>query len=112
MPIAKLLKQTEKFEIEKYQKPKDPKALVGTHLPYSGSPHKHPYDGDKMVLVVDPYYAPTFYYEFNKKDIGFIEELPNLVNLEGEVFCMVRIWIKKMSVAVRCTPFIVGDIQE
>lgn len=111
MPIASLLKQAEKFEIETYQKPKDPKLLVGSHMPFSGSPHKHPYDKDKMILVVDPYYTPTFYYEFNKKDIGYIEELPNLVNLEGEVFCMVRIWVKKMSIAVRCTPFIVGDIQ-
>jgi hypothetical protein len=110
MPINTLLKKTEKFEIEKYKKPKGRKTLVETHIPYSGSPHKHPYDADKMILVIDPYYSSTFYYEFDKKDISFIEELPNLVNLEGEVFTIVRIWIKKMSIAVRCTPFIVGDI--
>jgi hypothetical protein len=111
MPINRLLKQTEKFEIEKYKKPKDRKMLVGTHIPYSGSPLKHPYDSEKMILVVDPYFTSTFYYEFNKSDISFIEELPNLVNLHGDVFTIVRIWIKKMSIAVRCTPFIVGDIQ-
>ena len=111
MPINTLLKKTEKFEIEKYKKPKDRKTLIETHIPYSGSPLKHPYDTEKMILVTDPYYTSTFYYEFNKSDIAFIEELPNLVNLEGEVFTMVRIWITKMSIAVRCTPFIVGDIQ-
>lgn len=111
MPIATLLKKTEKFEIEKYKKPRDRKTLIETHIPYSGSPHKHPYDPEKMILVMDPYYTSTFYYEFNKSDISFIEELPNLVNLEGDVFTIVRIWIKKMSIAVRCTPFIVGDVQ-
>ena len=111
MPITALLKKAEKFEIEKYQKPKDPKILVGSHMPYSGSPHKHPYDKKKMILVVDPYYTPAFYYEFNKNDIAYIEELPNLVNLDGEVCSMVRIWVKKMSIAVRSTPFVVGDMQ-
>jgi len=111
MPINTLLKTTEKFEIEKYKKPKDRKTLVETHIPYSGSPHKHPYDSEKMILVIDPYYTSTFYYEFIKSDISYIEELPNLVNLKGEVFSIVRIWIKKMSIAVRCTPFIVGDVQ-
>ncbi len=111
MPIKTLLKNTEHFEIEKYKKPKDRKMLVKTHIPYSGSPHKHPYDSEKMILVVDPYYTSTFYYELNKSDISFVEELPNLVNLDGEVLIMVRLWIKKLSIAVRCTPFIVGDIK-
>ena len=110
MPISNLLKKTEKFEIEKYKKPRDRKLLVETHIPYSGSPHKHPNDPEKMILVIDPYYTSTFYYEFNKSDISYIDELPNLVNLEGEIFTMVRIWVKKTSIAVRCTPFIVGDI--
>ena len=111
MPINTLLKKVEKFEIEKYKKPKDRKTLIETHIPYSGSPHKHPYAAGKMILVIDPYYTSTFYYEFNKPDISYIEELPNLVNLKGEVFTIVRVWIKKTSVAVRCTPFIVGDVQ-
>ena len=111
MPITTLLQKTDKFEIEKYKKPKDRKTLIETHIPYSGSPYKHPYDSKKMILLLDPYYTSTFYYEFNKSDIAFIEELPSLVNLKGEVFTMVRIWIKKMSIAVRCTPFIVGDVR-
>ena len=111
MPISNLLNKAEKFEIEKYKKPKDRKTLSRTHIPYSGSPHKHPHDGKKMILVVDPYFTNTFYYEFFKTDISFVEELPNLVNLNGDVFTMARIWVKKLSIAVRCIPFIVGDIQ-
>ena len=112
MPIKSLLKTAEKFEIEKYKKPRDRKTLVETHIPFSGSPHKHPYDGNKMILVADPYYTPTFYFEFNKSDISFVEELPNMVDLEGDVVSMVRIWVKKTSIAVHCTPFIVGSIHE
>jgi inorganic pyrophosphatase len=36
--------------------------------------------------------------------------LPNIVNLEGETITMVRAWIKKMSIGMRCSPFIVEDI--
>jgi len=112
MPISALLKKSEKFEIERYQKPKDSKKLAGTHIPYSGSPFKHPLDPEKMILVVDPYFTSTFYYEFKKADISFVEELQNLVNVNGDIFVMARIWVKKLSIAVRCTPFIIGDIED
>ena len=101
-----------KVEIEKYQKTKDPKTLRQTHISYSGSPHKHPYDSEKMIMIIEPYYAGTFYYEFNKSDIAYIDELPNLVNLDGEVYTRVRIWIKKASIGVRCIPFVVGETPE
>jgi len=111
MSISALLKKTEKFEIERYKKPKDHKKLAATHIPFSGSPLKHPHDPEKMILVVDPYFTSTFYYEFKLEDISFVEELQNLVNVNGDVFVMARIWVKKMSIAVRCTPFIAGDIE-
>jgi inorganic pyrophosphatase len=112
MPIRALLENSKKFEIERYQKPKDSKKLAATHAPYSGSPFNHPHDPEKMVLVVDPYFTSTFYYEFKKADISFVEELQNLVNVNGDVFVMARIWVKKMSLAVRCIPFIAGDIED
>ena len=91
--------------------PKDKRTLTKNHVSFSGSPQKHPYDTDKIILMVDPYSKNTFYYEFSISDIFYVEELPNLVNLEGDVFHMVRIWIKKMSIAVRCTRFVVADLQ-
>ena len=91
MTIQKLLQKTDKFEIEKYKKPSDRKNLIKTHITYSGSPHKHPYDSKKMILLVDPYHTSTFYYEFRKSDIAFIEELPSLANLEGDIFTIVQI---------------------
>ena len=97
------------FQIQAYKKPKNIHMLKNTHVPFSGSPKKHPYDSDRVILVADPFSTNTLFYEFNKDDISYLEELPNLVNLEGETITMVRVWVKKMSVGIRSSPFIVED---
>lgn len=109
MPITKQPQEAVKFEIQTYRQPKDRKALRSTHVAFSGSPQRHPYDREKIILVADPYSTHNFFYEFYKGDIAYVEELPNIVNLDGETVTMVRVWIKKMSIGMRCTPFIVGD---
>ena len=98
-----------KFEIQAYKKPKDPHVLRKTHVSFAGSPRKHPYNSNKVILIADPFSTNNLYYEFHKDDISYIEELPNLVNLDGSTIAMVRVWVKKLSVAVRCSPFIVED---
>jgi hypothetical protein len=104
-----LLQETEKFEIEAYRRPKNVKDLKKTHVPFSGSPLKHPYDSEKVVLLGDPYSSHPFYYEFKNKDISYVEELPKVVNLEGKAMTMVRVWVKKMSLGILCSPFLVED---
>jgi inorganic pyrophosphatase len=37
------------------------------------------------------------------------EKLPSIANLEGEALTMVRFWVKKMSVEILCTPFLVEE---
>jgi hypothetical protein len=101
--------QMKKFEIEACKKPEDLKELRKSHVPFSGAPHKHPYDPKKIILVPDPYSSIPFYYEFRSRDISFAEELPSIVNLDGETVKMARIWIKKMSVGLLCSPFLVED---
>lgn len=110
MPLRDLLQEGRRFELESYQKPKDTKRLRNTHVPFSGSPYPHPYDDAKIVLVSDPYSTSTLYYEFRSADIAFVEELPSIVNMEGQVLLFVRIWVKKGCRALRCTPFIVEDV--
>ena len=51
------------------------------------------------------------FISYSKKDISFAEELPNIVNLQEETITMARIWVKKKSVCVRCSPFIVEDTE-
>ncbi len=101
--------EVRKFEIEAYERPKNLKGLKRTHVPFSGSPLKHPYDPKKVILVPDPYSSSPFYYEFKSDDITFAEKLPSIVNLEGETINIVRFWVKKMSIGMLCTPFLVEE---
>ena len=109
MTFNSLPQEVLKFQIQAYKKPEDLRVLKETNVSFSGSPRKHPYDSDKVILIADPFSTNNLYYEFSKADISFVEELPNLVSLDGDTITLVRVWVKKMSVAVRCSPFIVED---
>jgi len=109
MAVSSVPLKAAKLEIQAYKKPKNSKALSKTHVAFTGSPQIHRYDRDKIILVADPFSTNTFYFEFHKGDISYAEELPNLVNVEGEIITMVRIWVKKRSIAIQCTPFLVED---
>ena len=104
-------KAFEKFEIQAYyKKPGNLKTLKKTHVPFTGSPRKHPYDANRVIIVTDPYSTSPSYFEFLKADISFVEELPNMVSAEGETILMARVWVKKKSIAVRSSAFLVEDI--
>ena len=109
MVIKNFPQEIKKFEIETFQRPKNLKELKRTHVPFSGSPLKHPLDPKRVILIPDPYTTSPFYYEFKSDDIAFAERLPNVVNLKGEAVTMVRFWVKKMSVGTLCTPFVVEE---
>ena len=109
MPITKLLDNAKEFEIQTYRKPEDFEQLNLTHVSFSGTPLHHPYDSEKVILLADPFSSNTLYYEFFTNDISFAEQLQNIVHPEGQTLTIVRIWVKKMSVGLRCTPFIVED---
>ncbi|MBR9987261.1 MAG: inorganic pyrophosphatase Ppa [Desulfosarcina sp.] len=104
------LQKADKLEIEKYKVPKDIRSLLKTHVPYTGSPQKHPLDPDRIILLPDPYNEKSPYLEFSKKDVTQVEKLANIVNLEGSTVSMVRIWVKKGSIAIQCTPFKVATM--
>jgi hypothetical protein len=108
MSIINFLELKEKLEIQKYVKPEtlDKK----NHISFSGSPRKHPYERTRIILIADPFSENTFFYEFNIEDITFAEELPNISNLKGDSVSMVRIWVRKKSIALQCTPFIVDTL--
>jgi inorganic pyrophosphatase len=109
MAFDSLPQESLKFQIQAYEKPKDLRVLRTSHVSFSGSPQKHPYDSNKVILIADPFSTNNLYYEFNKDDISYVEELPNLVDIDGSTIAVVRVWVKKSSVAIRCSPFIVED---
>jgi hypothetical protein len=106
MRIQKFLQEAKKFEVSAYKKLQ---ALTLNHVPFSGMPQKHPYDEGKIVLIADPLSTQMFYYEFETADIEGIEDLPSLVTPEGKSITMIRLWVKKGRIGVRCTPFVVED---
>lgn len=111
MDTSLLIKDSQDLAVIKYKPPKDIKKLNKTHVAFSGSPRKHPYDAHKIVLVSDPFSRNNHYYEFKTDDISYVEELPNIVNADNEVIPVVRIWVRKKSIGIRCTPFWVEDLK-
>ena len=77
MDTALLIKEIQTLEIAKYKKHKDNKRIMATHVAFSGSPRKHPYDANKIVLVADPFSQNNQYYEFNIDAIAYVEGLPS-----------------------------------
>jgi hypothetical protein len=104
------IQKAEKFEIEKYQQPKDALSLSKTHVPFTGSPQKHPLDPEQILLIPDPYRDIGPYLEFSRKDITHVEKLATIVNMAGETVAMMRLWVKKGSLAIQCTPFHVSSL--
>ena len=109
MPMANIPQESVKFEIQAYKRPNDVKMLKQTHVPFTGSPLKHPYDPEKVILVADPYSTQTFYFEFKIDTISYVEELPNMANIDGETITMARVWVKKKTIGIKSTPFIVEE---
>ncbi len=109
MPLRNFPQAVKEFAIQVYQKPADDSDLSKTHIAFTGTPQKHHYDPDKVVLVSDPYSSNVSYYEFMTKDISFVEELMNSVDINGQTIAIMRLWVKKDSIGVRSTPFVVAD---
>jgi inorganic pyrophosphatase len=107
MTMTKFLQQAKRLEIQPYKKKANIEELKAKSIPFIGSPLRHPVDKAKVVLIVDPYNQTNFYYEFKTEDITFVEDFPTIVNIEGENVTMVKLWIRKGGIGVRCSPFVV-----
>lgn len=106
MTIDTLLKNAEKFELDTYKKPPD---FLERHVSFTGMPEKHPYDPEKIMLIADPLSTNVSYYEFDITDIEGAEELPNLGTIDGKSVRIIRIWVRRGSIGIRSTPFVVED---
>ncbi|PIE71863.1 MAG: inorganic pyrophosphatase Ppa [Deltaproteobacteria bacterium] len=99
------LQRAPRIEIQAYRPPPEIGSLRKTHVPFTGSPRKHPLDPEKVILIADPYSTQPFYYEFFAADIAYAEELPSIVNMDGETIPIARIWVKMHRVGIKCIPF-------
>ncbi len=104
MVIENLLERTEVFEIETFRRTP---VSARNFRQFRGFPRKHPYDPEKIILIANPYSPVVSCFEFYLKDIEAAEDLPNLVSESGESVPMVKIWVRKGSLGVKSSPFIV-----
>lgn len=111
MNLTDLPLELKKFEIQTYQPPRDARKLCDTHVPFTGSPRKHPADPERVILVSDPYGDASSCYEFLARDIAYAEELPNIVDVDGNTVPMARIWVRKGCIGKRCSLFVVADVK-
>jgi len=78
-------------------------------IPFIGSPRKHPYDSEKILLISEPFSSHTIFYEFLFKDILNIDDEPSIATENGENLTMVRVWVRKGSLGLQYQPFEVAD---
>ena len=109
MTIDTFLQMAEKFEIQVYEERKIPRNLQKEHVCYVGTPQKHPFFSDRLILFSNSFSTNTSYYEFRFDDIFCVEKLPSIVDPGGEVVSMARIWVRKKSIGIHCIPFVVED---
>ena len=106
MSIRDYLTTLPMFDIVKYDNKDD---FIQKAISFKGAPRKHPYDSEKLILIVNPFSSNTFFYEFLVKDIIRYDELPSMGTDNGETLSMVRIWVLKGTVGMKYIPFEVDD---
>lgn len=72
---------------------------------FTGSARQHPYDREKLLLIVDDSTDKTSLLEFRIEDVLSAENLPNPVNEKGEMYSKVKLWVRRGAVGVRYEPF-------
>lgn len=103
MDLDLLLRKSAKLEIDCWKKPP---SFTANHSSFEGTPRKHPYNPDRIILIMKPFCQDVCYYEFKLSDVDGMEELSNIVDQDGNSLPRVRIWVKKGCVGIKSTPFI------
>jgi len=106
MSVTKYIDTQPLFNITKYKSKVD---YISCAVSFTGSPRKHPYDQEKLLLVSDPFSSNTVFYEFRIKDIVHYDDLPGIATDSGENLFMVRLWVNKGSLGLKYEPFEVND---
>jgi len=91
-------------EIKRYRD-----AVPQDAVSFTGSPRKHPYEKEKMVLVRRKTGRNPLVLEFRLVDIVNVDEHASEVDEEGETLYLVTVWVRRGAHAVVHTPFEVGD---
>lgn len=83
-------------------------------VPFVGTLRKHPYDPEKCLFLTSrqdtlKWLEEGVIIEFRIKDVTGVDELPSPVDSEGNARQIVRLWVRRGSIAMRYDPFEVND---
>jgi hypothetical protein len=106
MSVLKYLETKPIFDLAKYEPHPD---LERDCIAFVGAPRKHPYDEEKILLVIDPFSSHTAFYEFLIRDIRHVDKEPNIATDGGENLAMMKLWVGKGTRGVKILPFEVAD---
>ena len=81
--------------------------LKQDHEVFEGSPKRHPNNENIIILVQNPFDEKKIFYEFYIDTISSIEEIGTLSSDDGKNAYMIRLWVKKQSLAIKSETFIV-----
>jgi hypothetical protein len=104
MSIISYLETLPLNEITKYAggAPKD-------GVPFIGYPRQHPSEKRKFILMYDPLGENPRIIEFKIEDVLYMEDIHSAVTESGEAAPLVKVWIRKGTLAVILDPFEVDD---
>ena len=78
-------------------------------VPITGNPRKHPYDKNRLILILESHDDRTVFHDFKLGDIAHIEELPNITKGEGVSLRQVKLWVKKNSWIIKSEAYKCGS---
>jgi hypothetical protein len=102
MSVKKYLESAPLYEIVRYHTDANYREDA---VQYSGTPRKHPYDPEKILLICTPFNENAVFYEFRLKDIIHADNMANVVTSEGDNMKRVKIWVKKGSFGLKFQAF-------
>ncbi|MFN2312561.1 MAG: hypothetical protein ABR590_10985 [Spirochaetia bacterium] len=105
MGVQRFLEAQPSFDIQKSATQENYRKLG---VEFIGTPRRHPYDSERMVLVPSPFETDRIFFEFRLNDILHAEEIKSIVTDEGRSVQLVRFWIRRGSRALTISHFEVG----
>jgi inorganic pyrophosphatase len=81
--------------------------LKQDHEEFEGSPKRHPNNENIIILVQNPFDEKKVFYEFYMDTISSIEEIGTISSDDGKNAYIIRLWVKKSSLAIKSETFIV-----
>lgn len=77
--------------------------------PFEGSPKRHPTNENILILITNPFEEIKHFFEFHLDTIGAVEEIGTMTSENNSAY-LIRVWVKKGTIAVKSETFIVWSI--